>query len=209
MANQSSVAVEIDCPTKVAVELRRYIDKNFGEYSIVDEGYDESIDDNNTHITGYASGRWTYTNNLEGYFVPERVKQWLGVGFDYSHLTYLNEEKRKEMQTSSTEGFEAYKALSIALKAHSAKVVIHYKETEGGNCFISEGWADFDGVEFSHSCEEYNYDIPSYMKVFGGTELEAIENLYGDETLEHFYRDKGADASLEMFADWYDNYEGE
>lgn len=205
MANISSVLVEIDIPLVVEKEFMTYVDLNKeSEYPIVEDRYVKREEDDHVYLTGYASGRWSYDNNLKGYF--ENVKPWLGVGYDFSHLPA---DKAKSHRAAANKAYRAYTRLCSALKRNNVAVEIHYRETEGGNCFITEGWADFDGKALNLSEENHAYDIASWCQVFGGTIGEAVEDLYGDEILSAFYAENGEDASLLQFEQWYATYEGE
>jgi hypothetical protein len=207
MANLSDVLVEIDIPIQVKDEMLAYINANQeGDYGIIDAGFDEKIgEDGHLYLAGNTCGRWTYDTNLDGYF-GENVKTWLGVGYDYGHYP---DDRAKKLKAAANKAYRAYTKLCSALKRNNVAIEIHYRESEGGNCFISEGYADFDGKTLNRSAETFDYDITSYIQVFGGSILDAISYLYGEDILDTFYAEKGKDAPLTQFEQWYANYEGE
>lgn len=189
MANLSDAEVDI-VADKVGQELLDYINttnKDTIDYAIVYEGFDEHVNANGDFvISGNSSGRWAYSNNLEGYFDAERVKQWLGVGDDYKWLE--DEAKKKQYQTNAQEQYAAYLRLVAAIKKTGGRVEINYTDADPAMGWMSSGQAVLeveDGeVVFSHHSESEDLDITKYADINGLSIYEALETLHGDEVAD-------------------------
>lgn len=213
MANCSSAVVEISVD-KVGKEFLEYV-KTVGdpEYHIISDDLSsvEADENNNLYVEGWATGRWSYSNNLEGYFEPSRVAQWLGVGADYSWVE--EQEKRDQYARESLESYIAYKKLSEAMVERDGKITIAYTDEEGGNGFISKGIATIQAVggelTLTDDSETYDYNVVNGMEYLGYDTLEeAIEILHGDEALTAYKEARPEDQrSAEDFDEWYENWE--
>lgn len=190
MANLSSANVNIFVE-KVGKELIAYINatnEQGGDYVIVYDNIPESeVDKNgNVEIHGSSSGRWAYSNNLEGYFDKNHVENWLGVSSDYAWLD--DEEKKKEYLEQSNKQYAAYLALVEAIKERDGRVEIDYTDCDPAMDWMGSGGAVLevsDGeVTFSHSFDEENLDITTYAEMDGISITEAFEVLHGEEPAE-------------------------
>lgn len=217
MANLSDADVTISAK-KVGKELVDYINetnKSPTEYAIVYDVKEEVDDNGDIEIVSSASGRWAYSNNLEGYFDESRVKQWLGVDSDYS---YLREEVREEYRVRVNKQFTAYKKLIEAIKKTGGSIEINYKDNDVAMLWMGEGHATLELVDgevvFSHGFEEEDFTLEAYAEQQGEDELWALEAVYGDEVADLYdmYVNACKKEKIEPSSpgDWYDNeYEEE
>lgn len=126
MANISDVSVRI-CAKKCAKEVREWlnaIDKE-AVYDICSdhEGYNrDDLGDNSADFVGYASGRWTYQNNIIGALSPDK--------------------KERECWSGECAEKEYQKLIEKLAQDHEAGVSIDYKEVEIGLAFIGAGGVD-------------------------------------------------------------------
>ncbi len=214
MANLSDAGVDI-VVTNVGDELLAYIEatnKDTIDYAIVYDGYDTHVNDNgDLVISGNSSGRWAYSNNLEGYFDPEKVKQWLGVDNDYEWLQ--DEEKKKQYKEDSQLQYDAYCKLIEAIKTKDGRVEINYTDCDPAMDWMSTGGAVLeveDGeVMYLHSDESETLDITKYADMNGMDIEEAFENVHGEEPAAEWVKyvkqceDKGVTPKDPQ--EWYDN----
>jgi hypothetical protein len=212
MANLSdaSVTVTVD---KVGAEFLKYARAvSDSEYAILSYLEDDVAPDadNNLSITGSATGRWAYSNNLEGYFEPQQVENWLGVNSKYD---YLKPEHREDALKKSLLSYAAYKELCEAIVKTGGSVTIEYVDTESGVGFIDEGTAiigSLDGeVTYNLEQEEVEYNVANFMQATTTTLYDAIDIMHGDEAADAYYEEVGEDnVSAEGFDTWYESYEG-
>ena len=197
MANLSDAQVEIEAE-KVGKELLAYIkltQRVYTDYQIISDEFDDDVaEDGNLSITGSSSGRWAYSNNLEGYFDPEHVKRWLGVGSDFSYIA--DPEQREAHTVRANENYNGYLKLVKAIKDTGGQVDITYKDSDSAMDWLGEGVARLelvDGeVQYSHSFEEGDFSIAAFAEQQGEDEYWALEYLYGDEVASSY--DKYAEA---------------
>ncbi len=213
MANLSSAGVDI-VVTNVGEEMLNYINvtnETPTDYAIVYEGFDTHVNDNGDFvISGSSSGRWAYSNNLEGYFDSERVKGWLGVDTDYKWLD--DEAKRKEYTEQSARQYTAYLELVKAIKEKDGRVEINYTDCDPAMGWMSTGGAvlEYEDGEmvFMHSDESEELDITGYADQQGMDIEEAFELLHGEEPAEAWSKyvkqckDKGVEPKDPQV--WYD-----
>lgn len=185
MANLSDASVEIYVD-KVGKEMVAYIEatKDIGDYVIVYDGYSGEVDNNgNVHIEGASSGRWSYENNLEGYFDPERVKSWLGAADDSYGWVQDEEQKNKYIEEANKQ-YAAYQALVEALKTTGGRVEFSYSDCDPAMDWMGTGGATLeveDGeVVFLSSFDSEPLDISEYAEQQKMSVTEAIECLHGD-----------------------------
>lgn len=193
MANLSDANVEIYAEG-VGKELLEYINttnKSLSDYAIVYEGYSVSEDEKgNTKIDGSSSGRWSYSNNLEGYFDPAKVKGWLGVDADYAWLD--DEARKKEYQEQSSEQYAAYLKLVEALKKTGGRIEISYTDCDPAMDWMGTGGATIeveDGeIVYLHSFDDEPLTIASFAEQQGEDLFWALEYLHGEEVGEAYAR---------------------
>lgn len=215
MANLSDAGVDI-VVENVGEELLNYINitnQTTTDYAIIYEGFDTHENDNgDLVISGGSSGRWAYSNNLEGYFNSERVKGWLGVDNDYKWLD--DEAKRKDYQDQSSKQYTAYLELIKAIKEKGGRVEINYTDSDAAMNWMSQGGAvlelDDEGeVVFSISDESEELDITRYAEMNGMDLYEAFEIVHGDEPAVAWakYVEKCEKKGVEPKdpQEWYDN----
>lgn len=189
MANLSSAEVEITVE-KVGKEFLDYVkatNEQAGDYVIVYDGFSEELDENgDLHIVGSSSGRWAYSNNLEGYFDQNRVKDWLGVNSDYAWLK--DEAKKKEYLEQSNKQYGAYLKLVEAIKEKNGRVEINYTDCDPAMDWMGSGGAVLelqDGeVTFSHGFDEESLDVTAYAEMNDISITEAFEVVHGEEPAE-------------------------
>lgn len=172
MANVSSADVTITTQAVLAKTLFAYIEAAQGnaEYNIISE--DSLVDveiptdpEAEVSISGWASGRWSYSGNLESYFAPPGQDNWRG-------------DKEAVMAF--------YKLIGLMKRNPDSWFEINYKDHEGGAGFIDIGhmWVGGpntleEGVTIDSQTE--SYDLENMMDIFGYNEWEAIDIMYGDE----------------------------
>jgi len=191
MANLSDANVDIHA-YKVGKELVEYINatKEDTDYVIVYESPSlTDVDkDGNIEILGGASGRWAYSNNLEGYFDVNRVRSWLGVGADYSWLD--DEKKKKEYASQANKQYKAFCKLIGAIKKTGGSVEINYTDCDPAMDWMGEGSALLevmdDMVVFSQSFTEERLDIVKYADINDMSIYDAIDMLHGDEPADKY-----------------------
>lgn len=191
MANLSSANVKITA-LKVGKELVDYINatnEEAGDYVIVYDGYSVHVDkDGDTVIEGNSSGRWAYSNNLEGYFDKREVANWLGVNDEYAWLS--DEEKKKEYVNRSNKNYAAYLALVEAIKAKDGRIDIEYTDCDPSMDWMGTGDATIEledkEVVFSHNFNEEPLEITAYAEMEDISITEAFEWVHGEEPAEEW-----------------------
>lgn len=217
MANLSDADIHITAE-KVGKELVNYINANTDtDYAIVYGPIDLSeVDENgDVDINSSSSGRWAYSNNLEGYFDAGRVKDWLGVNSDYE---YMKEEFRDGYKQKANANYEAYLALIEAIKRTGGRVDIEYTDCDPATGWMGDGTAMLELVDgevvFSQDFNEEKLSIARFAEIQGESEYWALEYIHGDEVAEaydkYLKQCKKEDTKPADVDTWYDEiYEEE
>lgn len=218
MANLSDADVKITVE-KVGEQFLNYLletQKLSTDYAIVYDIYDENeVDENgNMYIHSSSSGRWAYSNNLEGYFDETKVKGWLGVDSDY---TYMPEHQRNEYKERSRAQYEAFLALIKAIKEEDGKVIVDYTDNDTAMEWMGSGQAILEVVDgevvFNHTFEEEDFTIEAFAEQQGESEAWAMAYIYGDEIAdkywEHVKEMETVGKPAPSFYSWYETHEEE
>jgi len=199
MANQSSASVTINAKASIAKELFEYIEavQSDSEYNIINEDALVDIDysdDPEAYVSvgGWATGRWSYSNNLESYFAGRFTKENWRVG----------EGKAAHL---------AYGKLVSAIKRKHGDFEIEYQDEEGGAGFIDVGTLSINEENIdddvpSIDSQAQDYTISNMMEIFGYDEWEAIDNMYGDEVSTAWSEYKDANGAIEIADDFVSEY---
>lgn len=156
---------------KVGKEFLEFIYKVQGDdayYTLVDK-YDVKDNvpdkDGDLKFSFGTSGRWAYSNNVEGYLNGT----WMG-----------NNEKEKK----------AYAKFISALKKKNGSVTIEYTDSDTAMDWMGTGVATLsviDGeVSFHDDFESETITISGYAKLNGDDEHWALEYIYGEEVGEEY-----------------------
>jgi hypothetical protein len=167
MANISDVSLTVQA-TNCAKEFKEFLDTvdKKAYYDLCSYSNFDIDGDNCSNITGEASGRWSYDNNLENYFPePETLNKESG---------WLNDK-----------AVVAYKKLLKAIADNDGRLEFDYNEIEGGYGFIGTGeliieHGENGEIEISRGYEEYDYCIENLIEYCGHDEKEAKEYM-GEE----------------------------
>lgn len=169
------------------------------EYPEVDEL--EADDKGNLNFEFSASGRWAYSNNIEGYL----------------NGTWMKNRKVE---------IEAYHKFIEVLKAKKGLVTVDYKDSDVAMDWMSEGTAEL-GVDdegeiyFVDNSTDKDLTVADFAEQQGETEKWALGYLHGEEALEayeNYLEDWKSDHEGPMYKgmepacadEWYDNeYEQE
>lgn len=150
--------------------------------------------DNNVKFDFSTFGRWCYLSNVEGYLRGD----------------WMNEPKDKK----------PYEKFMKAFREKNGSVLITYTDSDTGMDWMGTGtihmYVDKKGeIQFDEDSNTESVTIPAYAQLYGITEYDAVESLYGDEVTtayekyvdewhkEHDY--KPGESEPAGIAEWYYN----
>ena len=141
-------------------------EKSEAYYTLVDP-YDlselKADDDGDITFDFSTSGRWSYSNNIEGYLQGK----W---------LTERGEYDKK-----------AYNKFIKALKTKKGSVIINYTDSDGGMNWMGTGQATLSAdASFNNDFNEEVITVAGYAELCGYNEHEALDMLYGDEVVDAY-----------------------
>lgn len=181
MANISSASVTLHVDPRVAPALRALIDStNDGGYDILGHGYDEERIGDLVELSGNATGRWTYTNNLDGYFDGhDGTPSWL-----------------------RGEALPLWQELVKVLEATNSSVRVAFVDIEPGEQILMKASATVvasDGTTRLVDAEATGFDwtVANMREAAGYHVRDAICEIYGDEAADAFFEWAGQTEPIE------------
>lgn len=124
-----------------------------------------NVEGNMTTIEFWASGRWSYENNLDGYLKGE----------------WMNEPNLKE----------AHQKLFDAIIAKNGLIVVEYKDSDPGCEWLGDGIYQVEVIDGEVVCSfnfiDGEYSVKNFAEFNGETEEWALEYIYGDEVADKYY----------------------
>lgn len=112
-----------------------------------------------------TSGRWSYSNNLEGYLKGE----------------WMNDNGKLQ---------EAYKEFTESVIAKKGVVTIDYADSDTAMDWMGYGSARLscinDKINFFNSFNEEEFTLQAFAEMQDETELWALEYVYGEEVAEAY-----------------------
>lgn len=160
---------------KVGKEFLEFLNKVQGEdsqayYTLVDrEDIKGAVRDKNNNLKFDFStfGRWSYFSNLEGYLKGD----------------WMNESNNDK---------KAYDKFIKAMIENNGLVKVEYTDSDSAMDWMGKGEFTMSvkngKIQFTDNFNEQRVSIIGYAELYGYSEIEALDMLYGDEVSEAYQK---------------------